>query len=65
MLYPVIGTTNGFKELSLVTSINSPIPSAACSLVSAEPLMRLCIIKQIYTLVNRKDPDETVTPQMH
>ncbi len=40
--YPVIGTTKGFKAASLVTSISSPRPSAACSLSSADPLIRPC-----------------------
>uniref|UniRef100_A0A7C9CPZ7 Uncharacterized protein n=1 Tax=Opuntia streptacantha TaxID=393608 RepID=A0A7C9CPZ7_OPUST len=39
---PVIGITNSFRACSLVTSINSPRPSAACSLSSADPLIRPC-----------------------
>jgi len=38
--YPVIGTTTSLRVFSLVTSINSPKPSAACSFVSADPLIK-------------------------
>lgn len=38
--YPVIGMTNSFSASSLVTSISSPRPNAACSLNSADPLIR-------------------------
>lgn len=38
--YPVIGMTKSRNVFSLVTSINSPNPCAACSLVSYEPLIK-------------------------
>ena len=42
LTYPVIGITNALSACSLVTSINSPRPKAACSLSSADPLIKPC-----------------------